>query len=208
VVSLTRRGENVSILRNLGYVVPGPVLSFISAVVYLVCSGLGCTKDKPPTNPYTMAMVLLAGIPGALQLFRIGLGANPGNKQFDAVRGGAIATTNFLAGGVSAFMLIAGAALSGVEIDGEQTLRDGKLGELYEAQLEATGGDYVFNTPLKNWEVVDGNLPAGLTLDAESGEIRGIPTAAGTATFHVRCSDSYGPPQYAKPTQLTITVAS
>ena len=36
------------------------------------------------------------------------------------------------------------------------------------------------------WSVISGSLPAGLTLNASTGDITGTPTAAGTSTFTVR----------------------
>lgn len=40
--------------------------------------------------------------------------------------------------------------------------------------------------------VIDGALPAGLTLDAQTGEIKGTPTAQGTTTFEVQFRDAAG----------------
>ena len=53
------------------------------------------------------------------------------------------------------------------------SLPDGVVGEPYEAQLEAVGGD-----PPYSWSMADGVLPPGLSL-ASDGKITGTPTSAG-----------------------------
>jgi large repetitive protein len=65
-------------------------------------------------------------------------------------------------------------------------LPPGEPGEAYTAQLEAVGG-----TGAYSWSVIEGALPAGLTL-AASGTISGTPTALGSATFTVRVTDAAG----------------
>ena len=88
------------------------------------------------------------------------------------------------------------------------TLPGGKVGEAYSQTLSATG-----TTPI-TWGIDSGNLPAGLTLDEATGEISGTPTAAGTATFTVKATNSAGSDTKelsitiakAAPTEFTITV--
>ncbi len=63
-------------------------------------------------------------------------------------------------------------------------LPDGDLGEEYEALVEARGG----NDPY-SFEVTDGSLPSGLTLDEDTGEITGIPTTEWEFTFTIECTD-------------------
>jgi hypothetical protein len=66
------------------------------------------------------------------------------------------------------------------------SVRPADLGEPYTMQLEATGG-----TGAYTWSVIEGALPAGLTL-AASGMISGTPTEVGSSTFTVRVGDEAG----------------
>ena len=81
------------------------------------------------------------------------------------------------------------------------TLPDGKVGEAYSQILTATG-----TTPI-TWSVENGgNLPAGLSLNKDTGEISGTPTAAGTSTFTVKATNSAG--SDTKELSITITKAA
>ena len=64
-------------------------------------------------------------------------------------------------------------------------LPNGDPNEQYDAVIEARGGDepYAFS-------VSDGELPTGLSLDSETGEISGIPTEEGEFDFTVECTDA------------------
>jgi len=80
------------------------------------------------------------------------------------------------------------------------SLADGSIGTAYSQSLTATGGA----TPY-TWAVATGSLPAGLTLST-AGVISGTPTAAGTASFTVRVTDSFSPAVTARQAlSLTIT---
>lgn len=59
-------------------------------------------------------------------------------------------------------------------------LPDGTLGAAYSQVLAQTG----LSEPVL-WDVVVGTLPAGLTLDPETGEIAGVPTEAGIFAFTI-----------------------
>ena len=92
------------------------------------------------------------------------------------------------------------------------TLPDGKVGAVYRHTLTADG-----TTPIR-WSVENGNgvLPAGLSLNADTGEISGTPTADGTAKFTVKATNSAGSNTKelsitiakAAPTEYTVTVTS
>ena len=66
------------------------------------------------------------------------------------------------------------------------SLPDGKTGKAYSHTLTAIGA-----API-TWSIDEGALPAGLRLNEKTGEISGIPTAAGTATFTVKAENSEG----------------
>ncbi len=63
------------------------------------------------------------------------------------------------------------------------SLTDGKVGRSYTALLAADGG-----TKPYTWTAY--GLPAGLNINMETGEIYGIPTAAGTSTVTAEVNDS------------------
>jgi putative Ig domain-containing protein/Big-like domain-containing protein len=78
-------------------------------------------------------------------------------------------------------------------------LADGELNIDYTYQLTFSGGrgPYV-------WAVLTGTLPAGLTLNAETGLISGKPTATGTFTFTVSLTDDQ--PVTVQSQQLRIAI--
>ena len=89
------------------------------------------------------------------------------------------------------------------------TLPDGKVGEAYSQTLTATG-----TAPI-TWSI-DGGLPAGLSMNEDTGEISGTPTADGTAKFTVKATNSAGSNTKelsimiakAAPAEYTITVTT
>lgn len=89
---------------------------------------------------------------------------------------------------------------SGPTVD-TTALPDGTTDAAYSEALQASGG-----TPPYSWSVSSGSLPPGLSLNATTGEIAGIPTTAGTYTFEARVSDSASP-ALTGARVLSITVA-
>lgn len=67
------------------------------------------------------------------------------------------------------------------------SLPDGRVGEPYQATVQAQGGVQPYS-----WSIADGSLPAGLTLDQATGVISGAPTSSGTSVFTVRVRDRSG----------------
>ncbi len=64
-----------------------------------------------------------------------------------------------------------------------------RQGQSYNVQLQATGGQ-----PPYTWRVAQGKLPEGLSLNAQSGEISGLPRANEPFSVLIVLSDSSQPP--------------
>lgn len=83
-------------------------------------------------------------------------------------------------------------------------LPDGVAGTPYAANLAAFGG-----TAPYTWSITSGTLPAGLSLDSQTGDITGTPTTANTSTLTVNVSGSASPAQTtSEPMSLTINAAA
>ncbi len=80
------------------------------------------------------------------------------------------------------------------------SLPDGQVSTAYSETLTATGTSSI------TWSVSSGTLPEGLTLNASTGVISGTPTTAGTYTFTIKATNSYG--NDTKSYTLTITAGS
>ena len=76
------------------------------------------------------------------------------------------------------------------------TLPGGKVDEAYRQTLTANG-----TTPII-WSIENGGLPAGLSLNKDTGEISGTPTADGTAKFTVKAENRVG----SDTKELSITI--
>ena len=66
-----------------------------------------------------------------------------------------------------------------------ERLPDGTASAPYTATLRAEGG-----IPSYHWEVVEGSLPDGVTLDSFTGDLRGTPGRSGAFEFTVRVRDN------------------
>ena len=72
-----------------------------------------------------------------------------------------------------------------VEITTSSPLPAGTAGANYSQTLTATGGSGSYT-----WSVSEGALPGGLSLNATSGEVAGVPASAGVSYFAVKVTDS------------------
>jgi hypothetical protein len=82
---------------------------------------------------------------------------------------------------------------------GTTAVPSGRASQSYAATLQASGGSGSFV-----WRIVAGALPAGLTLNMNTGVIAGTPAAAGTRSFIVSASDAA---DYANADDQTLTIA-
>ena len=85
------------------------------------------------------------------------------------------------------------------------TLPNGTVGEYYTATLQATGNNITWSAS---------GLPAGLTLDANTGAITGTPSAEGSSIFTVKAENSAGSVSkelsltVSEPAPITYTIAA
>lgn len=78
-----------------------------------------------------------------------------------------------------------------------ESLPDGIVGTSYNQTLAATGSDAI------TWSV-SGSLPAGLSLNGNTGAITGTPTVTGSSTFTVTAQNSYG----SDSRELSVTISA
>ena len=80
-----------------------------------------------------------------------------------------------------------------------ESLPNGTVGTAYSQTLAATGSDTI------TWSLADGSsLPAGLSLDENTGKIYGTPTMAEESTFTVTATNAYG----SASREFTLTISA
>jgi hypothetical protein len=84
------------------------------------------------------------------------------------------------------------------------SLPAGKVGTSYSQALSVSGAWGTYGT----WSVASGALPAGVSLNAQTGVISGTPTASGTSTFTVQVSAATGTPLQTATQSYSVTIAS
>jgi hypothetical protein len=132
-------------------------------------------------QPYSWSLAA-GNLPAGLTLFPAGLlsGTPTQTGSFNFT----VRVTDAANGNVTrAFTLI---VASGLTIT-TTSLPQGTRGVVYNFVFSAAGGQ-----PPYAWAIVDGVTPAGLNLNASTGEFSGIPTATGTFAFVVRVTDRLG----------------
>ncbi|MFY9560997.1 MAG: Ig domain-containing protein [Terriglobales bacterium] len=83
-----------------------------------------------------------------------------------------------------ATVIVEPANVQALAID-NNNLPDGRTGNAYDAAFTATGGTQPYS-----WSVSAGNIPQGLTLTQNDGQLAGMPSAAGAYSFTVRVADA------------------
>lgn len=78
-----------------------------------------------------------------------------------------------------------------------QSLPNGSVGAAYSQNIELTGGTppfqwSIYNGPIPTGNYVGGSVPDGLTLNASTGTISGMPTGGGTWYFEGQVTDAAG----------------
>ena len=79
----------------------------------------------------------------------------------------------------------------------------GQLGTAYSSAVVASGG-----APPYAYKLTSGSLPPGLSLNAQTGAITGIPTTIGTFSFTIQAHDSTGQPAGLAVIHCCITISS
>ncbi len=85
---------------------------------------------------------------------------------------------------------------------GTLVLPSAVLNSSYSQTLTASGGDQPYS-----WSVLSGSLPAGLTLNPDSGTLNGTPTATGSSTFTIQVIDT-AKPSLADSRTFTVNVVN
>ncbi|MGI5184730.1 putative Ig domain-containing protein [Dactylosporangium sp. CA-152071] len=168
----------------------GVAISASGTTAYVACAGAGSVSVVNLTTNTAGAPITVGAMP-------VGLSFTPG--------GGTLVVTNAMSGTVSVVDTGTATVTSTVPVgaqplyvtaayieDQSLAVTTGSLpaptvGTAYSGTPAVTGGTGPFT-----WAVSAGSLPAGLSLNASTGEVSGTPTAAGPASFTLQVTDSAG----------------
>ena len=103
----------------------------------------------------------------------------------DAVASVPNQTLTFFVTSLSPFMVLARNKVAPVITT--TSLPNSRVNTPYTQTLTATGDGPV------TWSIISGSLPAGLSLDSDTGVISGTPVSAGTSTFTIKASNGVTP---------------
>lgn len=157
---------------------------------------LNVSGNLPPGVTYDSTSSMLAGTPTTV-----------GNYVFTVTLKDQSDVPNTISKQLTVVIAAAGTPLSVVS----SALPAATVGAPYSAVLQAVGG----TTPY-SWSIVNGSLPAGLTLDTATGVISGTPTTQGAQTFTAQVKDAtnatasgaFSITVNAAPSTLTLTIGS
>jgi Putative Ig domain len=217
--------------RNFGPLLGLPIY-FLIVGGAIGCAGFSSAKSQA-TNPTNPLQIVTTALPTAIldQTYQASLGAaggvppylwSVGSKQLPAGlslsgQTGTIAGTATKAGIFSMTVSLSDsssvpqtvtAALTLQVSTSPQTLAitvsslpNAIAGQAYSAQLNCSGGTAPFH-----WSISSGQLPSGVSLNADSGAISGTTTQTGSFAFTAQVTDSESTPQVAtKNLSLTAT---
>ena len=77
-----------------------------------------------------------------------------------------------------------------------------QVGQPYNATVSASG------VPEPGYSITGGKLPAGIALNARTGQLSGTPTAAGTYSFTIGASNTIGDPASTGVLQITVVASN
>ena len=141
---------------------------------------------------------------GAWQASELTQPANAGNQNallnsLACASAGYCAAAGFYKDTTGGFQALVVSSVAALGL-GTSSVPSGADGSAYSARLSATGG-----AGGGTWSLSSGSLPAGLSLNASTGVISGVPRTVGKSHFTVSVSDP-GPPVQHASVALSITV--
>jgi hypothetical protein len=179
---------------------------------------VGTTALPSPTVGQQYAATLSATGGIAPYTWSVSAGSLPAGLSLDSSTG-AITGTPTSAGSVTFTVTAADSSTGGSTATGTFTINvaaastalttttpqlpAGTQGTGYVGTLTSTGG-----TGPVSWSITSGSLPAGLSVDPDTGQITGTPTAAGTFSFGAEVTDSSSPTPQTATENLSITIAA